>query len=1328
MKNVLARLLLILLSLLLARQVSAGPTSQPAPRIAFLGIWDRSAPLVERAMRDTGIAAVTTRQADLLAADARGSDPLAGVDVLLVLNLDTHTLPALKQRLIAAKEANPKLKIIPLDRRGVHEQLRSADLIDDDKRVPEYWVPNGASNMGRMLAYCDKTYLGGNHAVEPAEPVPDYGFYIPGHPDQIVTDVAGLKAAVGWKAGAPTIALLIQQSFWVTQDLKVVDAEAAALSAKGFNVAVTYAQTASEMEKLVRDLHPDIMAEDRHGTLWGEPNDGKTLLQEFDVPYLRPVSMLAYTNDEWQADPRGMHPRDVGGFVTLQESKGTIEPIVVGGLQAGISGYKLHEPIPDRVQHFADRAWSWASLRNKPNAQKHIAIVYYNSTLGQDDLMRGTPTGGFLDAPASFLRFLPKLQERGYTIENAPKNAADLLARLKARGRNLGPWAQGELEAEANQDSSVLIPLATYQHWFDTKLSEANRQKVIKAYGPPPGQFMVVERNGEKQIVVPSVRFGNVILAPQPPRGEAEDEKLLHNSDIPPPHNYLAFYWWLQEEFKADAVVHWGTHGSLELLPGKSVGLSQNDWPDVCAGTMPIINLWIMGNLGEATISRRRSYAELVDHLCPPAVKPGLTDDATKLHEDIEKFDSLPIGALREEFRKRITAAAREQRIDQTLKITTADGKLLDDEQLKSIHTYLHELLESRTPTSLHVLGQPPEAKVLPDYLTAILRKPFLDRVAALGGKPAGAEHAAETVQKAQQIVKDSVLGDQPAPPALQKDIAFARDVLGRLNQTGDEITNLLRALEGRYIAPGPGPDPIRNPASIPSGRNLYSLNPEEIPTRASWEVAVKLVNDMLATRTAHKVGIDLSGMSTMQDYGVTEAQILYLMGVRPIWDANNLAIDVQLIPAAELKRPRVDVFIAMGGSYKENFPSRVKLIDKAIRLAAEANEADNGVRAGSVALENALLKKGFSTDRAHSLSMARIFGTKVGGVGGTNILYLVPRSGVWEKDDDVASVYIDHMSYVYSGDLWGVKVDGLYEQAIQGTDTLVRTWSSNLTSQLSNHHAYEYLGGMSLAVTKLTGKEPAALIADVRDPDGARMRDFNEVMDSDFRTQLLNPNWIKGMKQHDYAGAGHIAELVKNTFGWQVTRRSSVSDGTWTDIYDTYVNDKNGLDLPAWMDKVNPHARQEIAATMLEASRIGYWNASAEQLATLSKAYAESVAKFGPSDGLVTGGNAPLQKLVTTLLQGAPGNAPVAAVFNAAMAKAAAPAAPAPGAAMVAGQKLEPSGPPKPPAPNTSQDVGKPVAAVPPSGLLDWWPIALAALLLLVFVVGIFRRTGGLS
>lgn len=1291
---------------------SETPVSETeAPRIVFIGAWDRAMPLVERASRETGIEAGAMDAEDAVGDDA--ARRLDSAQVVYLLNLAPELADPLRKVFEAEQTQRPGFKVIPLDARDVHATFRNAGVLHDDPNVPLYWRSNGLENIRRLLTYTRATYLGGDDEIQPPVQVPDTGYYVPEAPDEALAELSQVTSRPEWRAGAPTAAMLIHQSFWVTGDTEVIDAEIHALRERGINAVALFAGQQDDLHRMLLEAAPDLLIEDRHGGTW-ETAQGKNFLEALDVPYLRPISMLAYTAEQWRADPRGLHPRDRSHYLALQEIDGTIEPIVVGGLKAGITGYRLHEPIPGRIDRFADRAARWLTLRSKPNAEKRIAIIYYSKSLGEGDLLRGSPTGAFLDGPESLIRFLPRLAKRGYTLgDDVPETAPALLERVKAHGRNIGPWAQGELDAMADQEEVVLISMPTYMRWFEGKLDEAQRQAVIESHGPPPGKLMVVRRNGDPFIVIPTLQLGNVLLTPQPERGEKQDEALLHSSDVPPPHNYLAFYWWLQEEFKADAIMHWGTHGSLELLPGKEAGLTARDWSDECVGTMPVVNLWIMDNLGEATLSRRRSYALLVDHLVPPAVTVAVASETRKLNDDLHKFETLEKGLVRAEYRKQVSEAAIEQRFDEILNFDAGEDGLLNDAQLKALHDHLHVLIESRTPTSLHILGQRVDREKVPGYLTSILGADFIERVAHTMPAGHGGNAHGNVTQRAETIIAASVLGDEPPPAGLENDVADARNILARLDRTDDEIVNLLRGLEGRYIAPGPGPDPIRNPGSAPSGRNLYALNPEEIPTRAAWNVAVRLVDQMLEKNQPKKVGMDLNGMNTMRDFGVMEGQILYLMGVRPVWDANRLCIDVELIPREELGRPRIDVFIAMGGQYKENFPSRVKLLDKAVRLVSQLEEEDNLVRAGTLAMRQKLLGMGFSEDRADVLAAARIFGTKPGNLSGTNILYLVPRSGVWERDDEIASVYIDSMSYVYTGDVWGKKIDGLYQEAIQGTDTLVRIWASNMTSQLSNHHAYEYLGGLSLAVTKLTGKEPTALIADVRDPSRARIRRFEEVLDTSLRSELLNEDWIRGMKAHDYAGAGMMAELVKNTFGWDVTRSSAVSDGVWDEIYQTYVEDSKNLDLPEWFEQVNPHAMQTIAATMLEAARKGYWDASAQQLARLSEVYARSVAKHGASMGLVAGGNDRLNQFVTDRLT-APGLRPLAD----ALAKAVADSEGAAGedTSKVYGAKLQ----------EAKQDqAATPTANSSRPGLWNWWMTATAALAGLAFLIGIWKRVG---
>ena len=1249
---------------------------QTKPCMAYVGVWERSEAMLAEASAELGFQAIFAKAPDITGTAAPLGVAVDGCPLVFVLNMETIEAARLRDHFRQNTAGNPARKMFALDFRASQADLEKAGLLIPDEEIQKYWRANGSVNVRRLLTYVAVKYLGKEGEIQPPVMVPDFGYYDPDREEGFFPTFEAYKnfkvERGRWKEGAPVAALLIQQSFWITHDTKVIAAQVRALERHGINPVVIFGDREPMVASLLAETHPDALIEDRHGAMW----ESHTLLEKLDVPYFRPISMLGSTLAEWKANPQGLTFRDVGMFMTLQESWGTIEPVIVGGLQASIQGLHMHDAQDDGIERFAARVESWLRLRAKKASEKRVAIVYYNSGMGKDDLMRGSPTGMFLDGPASAQIFLTEMKRRGYQMDVLPKDKGELVSWMRERGRNIGPWGQQDLEELADHGDPVLIPLSQYEKWFREKLSPENQALIVAKYGPPPGKFMVVERKGEKCLVLPRIQLGNVVLMPQPARGQLEDHTLVHSRDVPPPHNYLAFYWWLQEGFRADAVMHWGTHGTLEMLPGKEAGMTRDDWSDICIGNMPNIDLWIMDNLAEATLARRRTYAVIADHMVPPAVNAGLEGQYKLLREDIEKFQALEGGLLKEKYRAHIAAAVSAARIGETLKFPQASNRL-NGNQIHAVANYVEQLSEAREPLTLHTLGMPPEKQYLASYLTAIAGKKFLDHLETALGPDAQAnleQRRARLRKEGEKLIQAAVV-EQANPtvtltPELKKDLAFAREMLGKLNAAGEETEGLFRALDGRYMRPDPGPEPIRNPASIPAGRNLYSLNPEEIPTKPAWDVAVELVDDFLKTHKVKKLGMDLNGMDTMRDFGVMEGQILYLMGVRPVWDRNNLAVDVELIPRAELKRPRIDVFIAMGGLYKENFSTRVRLIDKAVRLVSAQCEADNHVREGTLANQKRLKEKGLPPEQAATLANARIFGTKPGDMSGTNILYLVPNSGAWEKKQDLADVYIDHMSYVYTSGVWGQKIDGVYEQAIQGTDALIRVWASNMSSQLSNHHAYEYLGGLGMAVTKLTGKQPAAYIADVRDPEGARMRDFDEVLSTDFRTQLLNPNWIKGMKEHGFAGAGQVSELVKNTFGWAVTRQGSVSDAAWNELYAVYFKDKYHLGTRKWMQQDNPHALQEAAAIMLEAERKHYWHADAAVKAELAKTFTQLVAAYGRSGGIVVGGNQKLKDYIAQLAN-APGAGSAKSFAPRAMPFLARPRPSAARAAAITGQRL---------------------------------------------------------
>lgn len=472
----------------------------------------------------------------------------------------------------------------------------------------------------------------------------------------------------------------------------------------------------------------------------------------------------------------------------------------------------------------------------------------------------------------------------------------------------------------------------------------------------------------------------------------------------------------------------------------------------------------------------------------------------------------------------------------------------------------------------------------------------------------------------------------------------LARELDQGFARTHEEIDNLLRALDGRFVPPGPGNSPDRNPAALPTGRNMYVMNPEEVPSRPSWEIGKTLVGQLLEQQLESKghypgkVGFTLNSFATFQDYGVMESQILYLMGVRPVWDSRNLVVDVELIPAKELGRPRIDVFIAGLSYYRDMLPTRMRFLDKAVRLVAGLEEEGNRVYEHSIRVREELESQGLDPEKAAILSRARIFGYPPGQYGSASYYYLVEKSGEWKDREELINIYLDQVRYAYTDGLWGEEAPLAYDRHIQGTEVLLRSWSDRTRSPLSNKYDWYHGGSLSLAIKHLTGKEPEFFLSDVRDPDRTRMVNAEDALRQDFRVRLLNRKWIEGMMKEGYAGADQIAKHVSNTMGWKIMREKSISDDLWEEIVKIYLRDSRNLHIREWFEAENPFALQELTEILLETIRKGYWQASEENIQTITSAYVESVARHGPSNGLMSGGNRDLEKFVQERLA-APGS-----------------------------------------------------------------------------------------
>lgn len=1193
------------------------------------------------------------------------SADLGAVQVLYIQHTREEDRDAYRQLLNAASEKNPELKTFVLQANSVDffRRMNLKAAVDRDTVAASYYG-SSSENLRRMLMFIAARHLGREVKIEPPQEVDREGLY---HPDH-----EGMFPSVGafqtWSqsqgmftAEKPRVLIAVHSTHLTFQQPRVVDALIREAERQGAVAAGIIDGRSQMYEELAADFSPHAVIHTCHS------GDTVGLRKRLDVPHLHSIFIRKQSIVEWQQSVDGLSSSELAFHIIGQELIGGIEPQVAAGTTSGQGSAEAFQPIPDRVEHLIRRALSHARLAQTPVEQKKIAIIYYDREMGKGELMRGSSTGMHLNGPRSLINVLREMQNKGYHMASVPKHEDELLIRMIERGRQVGVWAPAELDRLVRQGDPVLVPEDEYRSWYEKFVPADRRQQLEEKWGPAPGKFMVWERDGQKFLVIPRIDLGNVILLPQPLRGEIHGKEganaQAHDKATTPPHNYLATYFWLEHQFGANALVHFGTHGSEFALPGKPNGLSQRDWCDVIIGGMPNFNPWIIENMVESSPVRRRVYGTLISHLPPPIVDAGLSDDLANLHETLDKWETLEEGALKEKFLDEITRQVRLCHLDADLKLTLPEEGKLDATSIQQVADYLHAIQEETTPTSLHVYGERPRADLLIPYLVTILRTPFMEGLQELihaGQHESGLDHdhahshgvrpQAETIlqfvlnrQMDPLEAVNATLGTRltELPEVIGKGLKLALQLNSDFDQTTDEIAHLLGGLEGKFVPPGPGNSPIRNPHAVPTGRNMYLLNPEEIPTRPSWELGRKLADDLVMrhqTQTGQfptKVGFDLRSSATFRDYGVMEAQILHLMGIEPVWDERQLVNDVKLIPREELGRPRVDIFIAAGSWYEANLPSRLNLWDKALRLATQADEPDNPLFHNTRALRETLANHGLADDRAELLSHARIFGRAPGRESGSFLGYKVAQSGDWNTRDEIAAEYLASHKYVYTEGAWGEEASPLYDAAIQGTHTVVRSWSDHMTSPLASKYVWLHGGSLSLAVEALTGQRPEFVLSDVRDPDKAGLISAEDALRREYRVRLFNRKWLEGMMKEGYAGADQIRFMTSNSFGWEVMRPGSVGQENWQEMKKVLIDDKLNLRLPEWMEHNNPYAYQDAMAVMLEAIRKNYWQADEQTKQQIAQAYAENVARHGMSGHMTSGGNTSLHTMVRQQLEG---------------------------------------------------------------------------------------------
>ncbi len=1199
--------------------------------------------------------------------------------------------------------------------------------------ISEYLGNGGKENFKRMLDYIRYEVDGKRiRAAKPQEPkeVLQSAFF---HIDEdarfktFQEYMEWYKKSGRYKADGATVCLLSGNG---GGDLPtVIDA----LEKKGINVVA--ANGMGRLLPMLQEAKPDLVIYQPHGRLsYQDPDAAIEFLKKNNIPLFCPIK-ASQPYEEFLRDQRGMTGGMMSQSVTMPEFDGAAVPFVISALFRNKRGLLEFRVIPDRLERFAELVRKTTALKRKPNSEKKIAIIYYKGP-GKNAL-----TASGLEVGDSILNTLRSLEKAGFTTGPLPENAEALNKEIQEHAAVFGTYAEGAMEDFMQRARVEHITPAAYLGWIKKSMPADLYDTVVERYGEFPGKYF---RTPEGNMALGRLQFGNIVLLPQSLPGEGSDSNaLVHGVKMAPPHTYIATYLWIRHGFNADALLHFGTHGSLEFTPWKQVALSSYDWPDVLIGEIPHYYLYVINNPGEALIAKRRSYATMVSHLTAPFMNAEGYGVVKELDEKIEQYEIAENAMLKAEIAKSIIEIAKKENMDVDLKLSDdfKAGKLTEDD-LHRLHNYLHEIDGAKVNRGMYVIGRqysPEEADETARLMMVDTVAEELFKIDLAAGKVTEAHRkdlayftkhyltpAGERIREAlkapiQPVVKaqTDAVAEEPAkkpagppqgmgmnadPEAMRKALESGKLPDGRpipagmaeamkqmggerpagrpgrpegqagrpqgqggmgggmgggmrrapkpkpapeqiavkarqdlLDSTQMELDAMVNAFSGGYLMPSPGGDPVLNPDTVPTGRNLYGVDPERTPTRESYAVAKQLADALIAEKLRttgeypKKVAFSLWGGEFIRTMGTDVGEIFYLLGVEPIWDSRGRVQDVRLIPSSELKRPRIDVVVQTSGQFRGAATSRMKLIDKAVRLAAAdtaAGEFANFVNEGSLLVAKSLIEAGMTPEQAKALSNARLFGG-VNGNFGTGVTGMVQSGDRWEDSKEIADLYLNNMGALYTDEHWGEHIPGVFKAALQNTDTVVQSRSSNSWGPLSLDHVYEFTGGISLAVKSVTGKDPNAYFNDLRTPGRAKIQEAGEAAMVEARSTVLNPKYITEMMKEGPSGAATFTEVFHNTYGWEVMKPDMLDDHLWEEYKKVYIDDSLELGVPQYFKDTNPYALQEMTAVMLETVRKGYWKADAETVRQIAETHVELVKEFNAGCSGFVCNNAKLREMI---------------------------------------------------------------------------------------------------
>eukprot|EP00933_Yihiella_yeosuensis_P049027 TRINITY_DN4559_c0_g1_i1.p1 TRINITY_DN4559_c0_g1~~TRINITY_DN4559_c0_g1_i1.p1 ORF type:complete len:1498 (-),score=377.13 TRINITY_DN4559_c0_g1_i1:221-4714(-) len=1136
----------------------------------------------------------------------------------------------------------------------------------------QHWLGGTPENLEAMVLRVAGGYVAKAAAIDTEslmEPVvlPDQGIWHPLAPvifdtmseyrewyDKVHCPMAGIPQ------DAPTIGVILQKSHISTKDDGHYVGMVQELERRGAKVACVYTgglDFSAPVTEYLMDGYSasiDTLVNLTGFSLVGGPasqdaKKAKEVLMKVNRPYLVSVPLVFQSFTEWQNSQLGLHPVQVALQVSLPEIDGAIEPLIFSG-RDGTSGRSI--PMQDRISSLATRSLNWAKLRKKSNAEKKICICLFQFPPDKGNV----GTAAYLDVFGSIFAVMKELKRKGYTIEGVPDDVEGLQKSILEDPE--ASFSMADLNVEYRMGVDEYQELCPYS------------QDLHENWGPPPGTL----NTDGKDLLVYGKRFGNIFLGVQPTFGyEGDPMRLLFAKSASPHHGFAAFYTYLEYVFKADAMLHFGTHGSLEFMPGKQVGMSGSCYPDRLISVLPNLYYYAANNPSEATIAKRRSYASTISYLTPPAENAGLYKGLKELSELVKSYQGLRENEQRgASIVNSIIATARTCNLDKDITDLPSEeddmAQVTLDERdniVGKIYRKLMEIESRALPMGLHQIGVPPTAEESIATLVNIaqLDRPEMDppvkslfRICAesqgydmetvyqnsdkgvledvnrlqaitMASRAAVRTLVDESTNDEGRVAEVNSLmtnftsflwGGSPWKKKLEESgfpnvneddlkplFEYLQACLGEVVRN-NEVPSLVKALDGEFIEPGPGGDPIRNPDVLPTGKNMHALDPQSIPTRAAADTAFVVVNRLLENLAAQgespeSIAFTLWGTDNIKTYGESLAQVLALLGCRPVPDALGRVNKVELIPLEELGRPRIDVVCNCSGVFRDLFVNQMLLLDRAVRMAAEADEDPemNFVRKHA-------MQQAEEMDISLRQAATRVFSNAAGSYSAN--VGIAIENGANVDEEQLQEQFTTRKGFALSADTPGelTEASGLFKSALSKVDVTFQNLDSSEISLTDVSHYFDNDPTKVVSNLRKDGKKPAALIADTTTAN-AQVRSLSAQVRLDSRTKLLNPKFYEAALKGGYEGVREISKRMRFTFGWSTTA-DAVDNFVYEDANTTYIQDE---EIRKKMLDKNPDALRDMVQTFLEANSKGYWDTSEENIQKLRDVYQECEDKI---------------------------------------------------------------------------------------------------------------------